>query len=197
INGECYDEVLFHGLEEYIDKLQGDGVIVLHTIGSHGPTYYHRYPPQFAQFTPTCDTNEIQTCSQQQLVNTYDNTVLYVDYIVDKAINILKAHQDKFTTSLVYLSDHGESLGENGVYLHGLPYAIAPDAQKHIPMLLWLSEDYQKRYRTDLTCLQKRAAQEDFSQDNLFSTMLGLTGVQTRNYQAADDILQPCRRLTE
>ena len=130
-------------------------------------------------------------------MNTYDNTVLYVDYIVDKAINILKAHQDKFTTSLVYLSDHGESLGENGVYLHGLPYAIAPDAQKHIPMLLWLSEDYQKRYRTDLTCLQKRAAQEDFSQDNLFSTMLGLTGVQTRNYQAADDILQPCRRLTE
>lgn len=111
-------------------------------------------------------------------MNTYDNTVLYVDYIVDKAINILKAHQDKFTTSLVYLSDHGESLGENGVYLHGLPYAIAPDAQKHIPMLLWLSEDYQKRYRTDLTCLQKRAAQEDFSQDNLFSTMLGLTGVQ-------------------
>ena len=115
IDGECYDEVLFHGLEEYINSLQGDGVIVLHTIGSHGPTYYNRYPPQFRKFTPTCDTNEIQTCSQEQLVNTYDNTVLYVDYIVDKTINLLKAHQDKFTTSLVYLSDHGESLGENGV----------------------------------------------------------------------------------
>lgn len=112
IDGECYDEVLFHGLEEYINNLQGDGVIVLHTIGSHGPTYYNRYPPQFKKFTPTCDTNEIQTCSQQQLVNTYDNTILYVDYIVDKAINILKAHQDNFTTSLVYLSDHGESLGK-------------------------------------------------------------------------------------
>lgn len=87
-------------------------MIVLHTIGSHGPTYYNRYPPQFRKFTPTCDTNEIQTCSKEQLVNTYDNTLVYVDYIVDKAINLLKEHQDKFTTSLVYLSDHGESLGE-------------------------------------------------------------------------------------
>ncbi|WET40315.1 phosphoethanolamine transferase EptA [Citrobacter enshiensis] len=197
IEGECYDEVLFHGLEEYINSLQGDGVIVLHTIGSHGPTYYNRYPPQFRKFTPTCDTNEIQTCSQQQLVNTYDNTILYIDYIVDKSINILKSHQDNFTTSLVYLSDHGESLGENGVYLHGLPYAIAPDTQKHVPMLLWLSDDYQKRYQVDQTCLQKQASSQDFSQDNLFSTMLGLTGVQTKYYQAADDILQPCRRLTE
>lgn len=91
--------MLFHGLEDYIDHLKGDGVIVLHTIGSHGPTYYNRYPPQFKKFTPTCDTNEIQNCSQEQLINTYDNTVLYVDYIVDKAINLLKSHQDKFTTS--------------------------------------------------------------------------------------------------
>ena len=168
-------------------------MIVLHTIGSHGPTYYNRYPAQFKKFTPTCDTNEIQTCSQQQLVNTYDNTILYVDYIVDKAINILKEHQDNFTTSLVYLSDHGESLGENGVYLHGLPYSIAPDTQKHVPMLLWLSEDYQQRYQVSQTCLQKRASSEDFSQDNLFSTLLGLTSVQTQKYQAVDDILQPCR----
>ncbi|MBY7517376.1 phosphoethanolamine transferase EptA [Escherichia fergusonii] len=194
INGECYDEVLFHGLEDYINNLQGDGVIVLHTIGSHGPTYFNRYPPQFRKFTPTCDTNEIQTCSQEQLVNTYDNTLVYVDYIVDKAINLLKAHQNKFTTSLVYLSDHGESLGDNGVYLHGLPYAIAPDVQKQVPMLLWLSEDYQKRYGVDQSCLQKQAATQHYSQDNLFSTMLGLTGVQTSYYQATDDILQQCRR---
>lgn len=197
IDGECYDEVLFHGLEEYINNLKGDGVIVLHTIGSHGPTYYNRYPPQFRKFTPTCDTNEIQTCSQEQLVNTYDNTVLYVDYIVDKTINLLKSHQDKFATSLVYLSDHGESLGENGVYLHGLPYAIAPDTQKHVPMLLWLSKEYQERYQVDNNCLQKQARSQDYSHDNLFSTMLGLTGVQTTQYQAADDILQPCRRTTQ
>ncbi|MBP2166814.1 lipid A ethanolaminephosphotransferase [Erwinia toletana] len=193
INGECYDDVLFHGLEEYIANLKGNGVIVLHTIGSHGPTYWRRYPPQFRKFTPTCDTNQIQECSQQQLINTYDNTLLYIDYIVDKAINTLKSHQDQFTTSLVYLSDHGESLGENGAYLHGLPYAIAPAVQKHVPMLIWLSPDYQQRYAVNSQCLNNLAKSGEFSQDNLFSTMLGLTGTVTKEYQPADDILTACR----
>lgn len=193
IDGECYDEVLFHNLDSYIDNLKQDGIIVLHTIGSHGPTYYNRYPAEFKKFTPTCDTNEIQSCTQQQLTNTYDNTILYVDYVVDKAIKLLQSKQDKFTTSLVYLSDHGESLGEDGVYLHGLPYSIAPDTQKHVPMLLWLSPDYQQRYGVSSQCLQQQAKTKDYSQDNLFSTLLGLLGVSTYEYQAADDILTPCR----
>lgn len=193
IKGECQDEILFHDLASYIDKLQGDGIIVLHTIGSHGPTYYNRYPAQFRKFTPTCDTNEIQGCSQQQLVNTYDNTILYIDYIVDKAIKLLQSKQDRFTTSLVYLSDHGESLGENGVYLHGLPYSIAPGTQKHIPMLIWLSDDYQKRYSVNNQCLQKNAREKAVSQDNLFPTMLGILGVSTKEYRAEDDILTSCR----
>ncbi|SET05920.1 lipid A ethanolaminephosphotransferase [Kosakonia radicincitans] len=193
IKGECQDEILFHDLASYIDKLQGDGIIVLHTIGSHGPTYYNRYPTQFRKFTPTCDTNEIQGCSQQQLVNTYDNTILYIDYIVDKAIKLLQSKQDRFTTSLVYLSDHGESLGENGVYLHGLPYSIAPETQKHIPMLIWLSDDYQKRYSVNNQCLQKNAREKAVSQDNLFPTMLGILGVSTKEYRAEDDILTSCR----
>ncbi|HFP9339064.1 phosphoethanolamine transferase EptA [Raoultella ornithinolytica] len=196
IDGECYDEVLFHNLESYIDNLQQDGIIVLHTIGSHGPTYYNRYPAEFKKFTPTCDTNEIQSCTQQQLTNTYDNTILYIDYIVDKAIKLLQSKQDKFTTSLVYLSDHGESLGENGVYLHGLPWSIAPETQKHVPMVLWLSEDYQQRYGVSSQCLQQRAKTDPYSQDNLFSTLLGLLGVDTREYQATDDILTPCRSET-
>lgn len=193
IHGECYDDVLFHNLDSYIDNLQQDGIIVLHTIGSHGPTYYNRYPAAFRKFTPTCDTNEIQGCTREQLTNTYDNTILYVDYVVDKAIKLLQSKQDKFTTSLVYLSDHGESLGEDGVYLHGLPYSIAPDTQKHVPMALWLSADYQQRYGISAHCLQQRAQKENYSQDNLFSTLLGLLGVSTREYQAADDILTPCR----
>ncbi|MDH7607860.1 phosphoethanolamine transferase EptA [Raoultella ornithinolytica] len=196
IDGECYDEVLFHNLESYIDNLQQDGIIVLHTIGSHGPTYYNRYPAEFKKFTPTCDTNEIQSCTQQQLTNTYDNTILYIDYIVDKAIKLLQSKQDKFTTSLVYLSDHGESLGENGVYLHGLPWSIAPETQKHVPMLLWFSEDYQQRYGVSSQCLQQRAKTDPYSQDNLFSTLLGLLGVDTHEYQATDDILTPCRSET-
>lgn len=193
INGECYDEVLFHDLEAKIESLKGNGVIVLHTIGSHGPTYWHRYPPQFRKFTPTCDTSQIQECSQQQLVNTYDNTILYTDDIVDKAITLLKSHQDRYTTSLVYLSDHGESLGENGAYLHGLPYSIAPTTQKHVPMLIWLSPDYQQRYGVNGQCLKQVAKNGEFSQDNLFSTMLGLTGTETKEYIAGDDILTACR----
>jgi len=192
IDGECYDEVLFHNLESYIDSLQQDGIIVLHTIGSHGPTYYNRYPAEFKKFTPTCDTNEIQGCTQQQLTNTYDNTILYVDYVVDKAIKLLQSKQDKFTTSLVYLSDHGESLGEDGVYLHGLPWSIAPDTQKHVPMLMWLSQDYQQRYGVSSQCLQQKAKTAPYSQDNLFSTLLGLFGVNTREYRPTDDILTPC-----
>jgi len=194
INGECYDEVLFHGLEDYIARLQGNGVIVLHTIGSHGPTYNHRYPAAFRKFTPTCETNQIQECSQEQLVNTYDNTILYADYIVDKAIELLKAHQDRFTTSLVYLSDHGESLGEKGVYLHGLPYAIAPEVQTRVPLLIWLSPDYQQRYGVDGNCLRQQAAAHSWSHDNLFSTMLGITGVQTREYVPSADMLSACRK---
>ncbi|MEB5694619.1 phosphoethanolamine transferase EptA [Klebsiella aerogenes] len=193
IDGECYDDVLFHNLDSYINNLQQDGIIVLHTIGSHGPTYYNRYPAEFKKFTPTCNTNEIQSCTQQQLTNTYDNTILYVDYVVDKAIKLLQSKQDRFTTSLVYLSDHGESLGEDGVYLHGLPYSIAPDTQKHVPMLLWLSPDYQQRYGVSSQCLQQQAKTNDYSQDNLFSTLLGLLGVDTREYQAKDDLLTPCR----
>lgn len=194
IDGECDDAVLFHGLEAYIDGLKGDGIIVLHTIGSHGPTYYRRYPANLRTFTPTCDSNEIQTCSRQALVNTYDNTIVNVDYIVDRAIKLLEAKQDRFTTSLVYLSDHGESLGENGVYLHGLPWSIAPEQQTHVPLLIWLSEDYRNRYGIDYRCLKAQAQNNAVSQDNLFSTLLGLTGVSTREYHQQDDILTSCRR---
>ncbi len=193
IDGECYDEVLFHQIEDYISHLHGDGIIVLHTIGSHGPTYYNRYPPQFRKFVPDCQTNQIQSCTREQLVNTYDNTILYVDYIVDKAINILKSHQDKFTTSLFYLSDHGESLGEDGAWLHGMPYAIAPAEQTHVPMLLWLSDDYRQRYAISQTCMEKLSQSQQYSQDNVFSTLLGLFGVETNQYHPSDDLLQPCR----
>ncbi|MEI7255566.1 phosphoethanolamine transferase EptA [Dickeya dadantii] len=191
--GECHDEALFSGVEDYINQLNNDGIIVLHTMGSHGPAYYQRYPDDFRKFTPTCDTNQIQTCSRESLINTYDNTILYVDYIVDKAINVLKGHQDKFNTALVYLSDHGESLGEDGIYLHSMPYAVAPTQQTHIPMLMWLSGGYQQQFSIDDSCMRKQAGQQRFSQDNLFHTVLGMFNIATKEYQAPLDILQPCR----
>lgn len=191
--GECYDDALFTGVEDHINQLNNDAIIVLHTIGSHGPAYYRRYPDAFKQFTPTCDTNQIQTCSREALINTYDNTLLYLDNFLDKSINLLKTHQDKFNTALVYLSDHGESLGEEGVYLHSMPYSIAPSQQTHIPMLMWLSDNYAQQSALHSTCVRKNAQTQTYSQDNIFHTILGMFNVATTEYQPQLDILNACR----
>ena len=193
IDGECYDQVLYHNLQRYIDKQTGNTLIVIHTIGSHGPTYNHRYPPQYAAYSPTCETNEVQHCSTEQLVNTYDNTVRYMDAMVDQGIHLLQANGQRFSTSLVYLSDHGESLGEDGVYLHGLPYMVAPIQQKHVPLLIWLSDEYRRRYAIDQQCMLAQAKAMQSSQDNLFPTILGLFGIQTTTYQPTADLLAGCR----
>lgn len=194
--GECDDEALFTGVEDHINQLNGDAIIVLHMIGSHGPAYYKRYPDAFKQFTPTCDTNQIQNCSRDALTNTYDNTILYLDNTLNKAIDLLKNHQDKFNTALVYLSDHGESLGEEGVYLHSMPYAVAPSQQTHVPMLMWLSHSYEQQFAVQETCLRQRAQTQSYSQDNLFHTILGMLNVTTSEYQPELDILKGCRDRT-
>ncbi len=191
--GVCLDEALLRNLDHYIDERTKDTVIVLHSIGSHGPTYYQRYPKGMAAFSPTCDSNEIQNCSNQALVNTYDNTIVYIDDMLDKTIKMLQAHGDKFNTAMVYLSDHGESLGENGLYLHGMPYAVAPAQQTHIPMVMWLSPDYIKAHGVHEGCVKERAGRLPYSQDNLFSTLLGLFNVGTQLYQPELDVFQPCR----
>ncbi|EOT2103134.1 phosphoethanolamine transferase EptA, partial [Yersinia enterocolitica] len=152
-NGVCMDNALLYKLDNYINGLQGDGVIVLHQMGSHGPAYYRRSTPEVRQFAPTCDSNQIQDCTPQELVNTYDNSILYTDAMLDNTIKLLQQHNDRFNTALVYLSDHGESLGENGMYLHGTPYMFAPSQQTHIPFLMWLSPEYTKNYGIDRQCL--------------------------------------------
>ncbi|HDJ1442176.1 TPA: phosphoethanolamine transferase EptA [Serratia rubidaea] len=189
----CMDNVLLYRLKDYIDGLKDDGVIVLHQMGSHGPAYYRRSTPAFRRFTPTCDSNQIQDCSHQQLVNTYDNSLLYTDAMLDSTIKLLQQYSGRFNTALVYLSDHGESLGENGMYLHGTPYLFAPSQQTHVPFLIWMSADYQRSFGINRQCLQNRAQQDAVSQDNLFHTLLGMLNVQTRQYQPQLDILQRCR----
>ncbi|AGB82343.1 putative membrane-associated, metal-dependent hydrolase [Serratia sp. FGI94] len=189
----CMDNVLLYRLKDYIDGLKDDGVIVLHQMGSHGPAYYRRSTPAFRRFTPTCDSNQIQDCSHQQLVNTYDNSLLYTDAMLDSTIKLLQQYSGRFNTALVYLSDHGESLGENGMYLHGTPYLFAPSQQTHVPFLMWMSADYQRSFGINRQCLQNRAQQDAVSQDNLFHTLLGMLNVQTRQYQPQLDILQRCR----
>lgn len=190
----CWDDALLHRFGDVLDGIQQDSVIVLHLMGSHGPAYYRRFPDKFRKFTPTCDSNEIQNCNRQALINTYDNTILYTDDIVSRTIDELKSHGDKLNTALVYLSDHGESLGENGIYLHGTPYMLAPSQQTHIPFLFWLSNDYQQNYAVNTDCLEKKARSEQISQDNVFSTLLGMMDIQTSEYQKDRDILATCRQ---
>lgn len=193
-DNSCIDDVNLWRLDDMLDGVKQDTVLLIHLMGSHGPAYYERYPAQYRHFTPTCDTNEIQDCTHQALMNTYDNTILYTDSVVSKTIDALKARQSTLNTALVYLSDHGESLGENGLYLHGTPYMLAPEQQTHIPFIFWLSKDYQQNFGVDAQCLRDQAAKEAVSQDNLFSTVLGMMNIRTAVYQPQMDLLTHCRR---
>ncbi|RYE76086.1 MAG: phosphoethanolamine transferase, partial [Oxalobacteraceae bacterium] len=187
----CLDEILLSGLESALQRNPRDLVIVLHQLGNHGPAYSQRYPDAFRRFMPTCDEPDLGKCSREQIVNSYDNALLYTDHFLAQALQRLQV-QGTHEAALIYVSDHGESLGENGVYLHGLPYAIAPREQTEVPMLLWLSPGFAGASGIDAACLRARAAQPA-SHDYLFHTMLGLMQVQTAAYDGAFDLLDGCR----
>ena len=188
----CFDEVMLDNLEDYLKTVTKDTFIVLHTIGSHGPTYYQRYPDSFKQFTPTCDTADLKNCTQEQIRNTYDNTILYTDHVIAESIQILKKFP-YFESGLMYVSDHGESLGENGIYLHGMPYSIAPENQKKVPMLLWMSDNMIKYDNLDYDCLKKETAKNTYSHNNLFHSILGLMEINSKLYDPKLDIFGACR----
>lgn len=186
-DGECRDIGMLSGLQEYINEQpNGDIFIVLHQMGSHGPAYYKRYPKEFEQFTPVCKTNQLNECSNEEIINAYDNIILYTDYFLAQVISLLKTNSEQFETAMVYMSDHGESLGEKGVYLHGMPYLIAPKAQKHIPAMIWFGGELSN----EVNYPELRAkAQGEFSHDNLFHTMLGLMEVESSVYDKELDII--------
>jgi lipid A ethanolaminephosphotransferase len=185
----CWDGYLVESLKDYLRKARvQDRVIVLHQAGSHGPAYYQRYPKDFARFTPTCDSNAIQGCDRQHLINTYDNTIAYTDHVIATIIKQL-AQQSAYQTALLYVSDHGESTGEQGLYLHGAPYVFAPQEQIHVPMLMWLSPTFIEHYPRQAACL-KSSQQRNVSHDYFFHTILGLTQVQTQVHDASLDLTQ-------
>ena len=188
---ECYDEILLENLQQYLDKLDRDAVIVLHLKGSHGPAYYLRYPDRFGVFQPVCKTNLLEKCSREEIINAYDNTLLYTDYVLDRIIALLKQNAERFDASLIYMSDHGESLGENNLYLHGIPRMIAPDEQTHIPMIIWLSKGALQRNGIDMKCLEAHR-NDAYSHDNLFHSVLGVMDVQTKIYRPGLDIFHAC-----
>jgi lipid A ethanolaminephosphotransferase len=169
-----------------------DLVVVMHQIGSHGPSYFKRYTQDYRRFAPTCDTNQLQSCSQAELVNSYDDSILYTDHILAETIDVLAGASDRFDTAMLYVSDHGESLGEKGIYLHGMPYMFAPDAQTHVPMVLWTSPGYRAATALDMACVRGEAGKA-YSHDNLFHSVLGMFGVRTDVYRTDLDLLAPCR----
>ena len=182
-DNECRDEGMIVGLDKYIEQHKNKNIlIVLHQMGNHGPAYYKRYVKEFEKFAPVCKTNQLEACSKEEVSNAYDNAVLYTDYFLSKVINFLKPYSQNFETSMFYISDHGESLGENGLYLHGMPYFIAPDAQKHVASVMWLGNG------------KKENIEKPYSQDNLFHTLLGFYGVKTSVYKEDMDILNDYKK---
>ncbi len=193
--GECHDAALLHNLQTYLDSLTRDSLVVLHMKGSHGPAYYKRYPAAFERFTPVCKEVQLDRCDSASIVNAYDNSLLYTDHVLAATIDLLRSNAARLDTAMLYLSDHGESLGEHGMYLHGVPYAMAPSEQTHIPMLLWFSDGMQRSSGISADCLRQQASQP-VSHDNLFHSLIGLMGVRTSVYQPQLDIFHGCMPTT-
>lgn len=194
--GECYDEIMLRQLDARIAALPETArakgvVVVLHQMGSHGPAYFKRSPPAFKKFMPECATNALQECPREQVVNAYDNTLLYTDHFVSATIDWLKTQEARSAPALMYVADHGESLGENNLYLHGLPYAIAPDVQKRVPWITWVSPAFEQRTGLTVACL-KQQLDTRVSHDSYFHSVLGLADVQTSLYQRPLDLYAAC-----
>jgi lipid A ethanolaminephosphotransferase len=186
----CQDGVLLGGLRERIEGSTGDQVIVLHQMGNHGPSYYLRYPGRLRQFTPDCRSPDLGECSQAQIVNAYDNAILATDELVAETIRTLQTIPDR-DSALIYVSDHGESLGEKNLYLHGMPYAIAPDDQLKVPMVAWVSPGLARWRGLDIQCV-KASSDGPASHDNLFHSVLGLMQVATGAYRKELDLFARC-----
>jgi lipid A ethanolaminephosphotransferase len=191
---ECIDGVFLKGLQQKADTITENTVIVVHQIGSHGPSYWLRYPVDQERFTPACKTPELTQCSTEEIVNAYDNTIAYTDTFLAQVIDLLDA-SDRVIPAMYFVSDHGESLGEGGLYLHGTPYFMAPEYQTRVPMVLWMSQRFRDSLGLDAGCLKAKAA-DPVSHDNMFSTVLGMLDVTTTAKDAALDLAGACRLVT-
>jgi lipid A ethanolaminephosphotransferase len=201
ISGEQFDEAMLQGLDGRIAALPAERrakgvVVVLHQMGSHGPAYYKRSPESMKAFKPECTNNALASCTKDEVVNAYDNSIRYTDHFLASTVKWLQANQGVAfggsSRAMLYVSDHGESLGENNLYLHGLPYAVAPDVQKRVPWITWLSREFVGQNKMNAHCLQERLNAK-LSHDNYFHSVLGLAGVQTALYKRELDVYAVCR----
>jgi lipid A ethanolaminephosphotransferase len=194
--GECLDEALLLDLDKRLAALPAErrarGVlIVLHQMGSHGPAYFKRSPANRKPFMPECTSVVLRECDRSSLINAYDNSIAYTDHVLGRTIGWLKAQSATSHPMLLYVSDHGESLGENNIYLHGLPYALAPKEQTHVPLIAWFGPRGGSATDMPTACLRDRR-NEPLTHDHLFHTVLGLLGVQAAEYRRPLDAFAPC-----
>ncbi|BEP60108.1 phosphoethanolamine--lipid A transferase [Variovorax sp. V213] len=194
---ECLDDVMLKGLDARIAALPADRrakgvVLVMHQMGSHGPAYYKRSAPDVKRFLPECKTNALAECSHAELQNVYDNSIAQTDRFLAQTIDWLKAQSNQYDPALLYVSDHGESLGEYGLFLHGVPYSFAPEAQKHVPMVTWFSDGMSQRRKLSRPCMEA-GLDTPLTHDNLYHTVLGLMDVGNSTYKPALDALASCR----
>ncbi|WHT39281.1 phosphoethanolamine--lipid A transferase EptA [Myroides sp. mNGS23_01] len=175
-----YDEILLTNLkEDILASTKNKILVVLHTSTSHGPTYNTKYPLAFEHFSPVCQSVELANCSQEELINAYDNTIVYTDYLLHRIIEDLKTLQE-FKSTLLFVSDHGESLGENKVYMHGLPMSFAPKEQYEIPFLVWVSDKDQNLKPNRM-----------LSQHHVFHSVLHFLSVESPIYNEELNIFSP------
>ena len=181
---KCYDEDVIPLLEGNLETyVSGYSFVVLHLGGgSHGPTYSDRHPPEFQQFKPMCnDADVANQCTLEQLYNSYDNTILYVDHVLGGIIQTLDRSGVPYV--FMYLSDHGESLMEDGVMFHGMPPGVAlPPEQAQIPLIVKSSVPIS---------IVKRA---EYLQPDVFDTVLDLFSIQSTTFDRAGSFL---KRSTE
>lgn len=189
--GECTDLAFLPVLDKALAEITGDTVLVFHQIGSHGPAYYLRYPDDFRPFPDDCRSADFASCTPQQIANAYDNSIAYTDLMLASLIDRMAA-QDRVLTSMLYVSDHGESLGESGIYLHAAPYFMAPDVQTEVPLVLWTSPAYRAAMKLDQDCIAAKSVPGAFSQDVVFHTILGLADVTTGLHNPALDLTSGC-----
>lgn len=183
---ECRDIGMLDGFDKLVKsgsspkETPKDTLILLHQMGNHGPAYYQRYPKKFETYKPVCMTNELSKCDAQSVINGYDNAILYTDYFLNNVIDTLKTYEQDYDVVMVYMSDHGESLGENNIYLHGLPYKFAPDTQKHVPAVIW-SPDSNNIDADSISSMSSQPVSHDF----ITPTLLSFFGITTDEVKGA------------
>ena len=194
--GECIDGVFLKLIEEKAQTITKNTVLVLHQIGSHGPSYWLRYPENWDKAAkPDCQTPDLAKCKQDELFNAYENTLRYTDWVVAQSIKIVDA-ADRVIPMVFYASDHGESLGEGGLYLHGAPWFMAPETQTRVPMFFWMADRYKSGLGLDDACIAKKS-DLPVSHDFIFSTVLGLANIETEVRQPELDLTQDCTKVAQ